>query len=187
MKALTWHGKGDMRCEDVPDPKIEDGRDAIIKVTACAICGSDLHIYDGVIPSMEHGDIVGHEPWAKWSKSARRTASSRSATAFTFLSPSHAENAFSAVADFSPAASARTPTRTRLPSYGAARPPASSATRICSAATRADRQNICVFPMLTSDRSRYLKDRPTSRCYSFRISSPPLFLANAMKILVTTA
>jgi threonine dehydrogenase-like Zn-dependent dehydrogenase len=61
MKALTWHGKGDMRCEEVDDPKIEDGRDAIIKVTACAICGSDLHIYDGVIPSMEHGDIVGHE------------------------------------------------------------------------------------------------------------------------------
>jgi threonine dehydrogenase-like Zn-dependent dehydrogenase len=61
MKALTWHGKGDMRCEAVPDPTIEDGRDAIIKVTACAICGSDLHIYDGVIPSMESGDIVGHE------------------------------------------------------------------------------------------------------------------------------
>jgi threonine dehydrogenase-like Zn-dependent dehydrogenase len=61
MKALTWHGKGDMRCDEVPDPRIEDGRDAIIKVTACAICGSDLHIYDGVIPSMEHGDIVGHE------------------------------------------------------------------------------------------------------------------------------
>jgi threonine dehydrogenase-like Zn-dependent dehydrogenase len=61
MKALTWHGRGDMRCEEVPDPKIEDARDAIIKVTACAICGSDLHIYNGVIPSMEHGDIVGHE------------------------------------------------------------------------------------------------------------------------------
>ncbi|WP_271899723.1 zinc-dependent alcohol dehydrogenase, partial [Candidatus Phyllobacterium onerii] len=61
MKALTWHGKGDMRCESVPDPEIEHGRDAIIKVTACAICGSDLHIFDGVIPSMEHGDIIGHE------------------------------------------------------------------------------------------------------------------------------
>jgi threonine dehydrogenase-like Zn-dependent dehydrogenase len=44
MKALTWHGKCDMRCESVPDPKIEHPRDAIIKVTACAICGSDLHI-----------------------------------------------------------------------------------------------------------------------------------------------
>jgi threonine dehydrogenase-like Zn-dependent dehydrogenase len=61
MKALTWHGKGDMRCESVPDPTIQDARDAIIKVTSCAICGSDLHIYDGVIPSMQHGDVIGHE------------------------------------------------------------------------------------------------------------------------------
>ena len=61
MKALTWHGKGDIRCESVPDPSIEDGRDAIIKVTACAICGSDLHIFDGVIPQMKKGDVLGHE------------------------------------------------------------------------------------------------------------------------------
>ena len=61
MKALTWHGKGDMRCETVPDPTIQDGRDAIIKVTACAICGSDLHLFDSVMPSMEKGDIIGHE------------------------------------------------------------------------------------------------------------------------------
>ena len=61
MKALTWHGKGDMRCESVPDPTIQDSRDAIIRVTGCAICGSDLHIYDGVIPTMERGDVLGHE------------------------------------------------------------------------------------------------------------------------------
>ena len=61
MKALTWHGKGDIRCESVPDPKIEHGRDAIIKVTSCAICGSDLHLLNGVMPGMESGDIVGHE------------------------------------------------------------------------------------------------------------------------------
>ena len=61
MKALTWRGKSDIRCESVPDPKIEDGRDAIIKVTACAICGSDLHIFDGVIPEMQSGDVLGHE------------------------------------------------------------------------------------------------------------------------------
>ncbi len=53
MKALTWHGKADIRCETVPDPTIQDGRDAIIKVTACAICGSDLHIYRR--PDPEHG------------------------------------------------------------------------------------------------------------------------------------
>ncbi len=61
MKALVWHGKGDMRCDTVPDPSIEQPRDAIIKVTACAICGSDLHLFDGVIPTMKNGDIVGHE------------------------------------------------------------------------------------------------------------------------------
>jgi threonine dehydrogenase-like Zn-dependent dehydrogenase len=61
MKALTWHGKSDVRCESVPDPKIQDGHDAIIKVTACAICGSDLHLFDGIMPTMERGDVLGHE------------------------------------------------------------------------------------------------------------------------------
>src|SRR5205823_14509744 len=61
MKALCWHGKGDMRCDTVPDPTIEGPRDAIIRVTATAICGSDLHMYDGIIPGMHSGDVVGHE------------------------------------------------------------------------------------------------------------------------------
>ncbi len=61
MKALTWHGKHDVRVENVPDPKILNARDAILKVTRTAICGSDLHLYDGYIPSMETGDILGHE------------------------------------------------------------------------------------------------------------------------------
>ena len=58
MKALTWHGKNDIRCETVPDPKIQDGRDAIIKVTACAICGSDCIFYSGLMPTMEKGDFL---------------------------------------------------------------------------------------------------------------------------------
>jgi threonine dehydrogenase-like Zn-dependent dehydrogenase len=61
MKALCWHGKNDIRYDTVPDPKIEHPRDAIIKTTSCAICGSDLHLYDHFIPGMEHGDIMGHE------------------------------------------------------------------------------------------------------------------------------
>ena len=61
MRALRWHGKHDIRCDTVPDPAIESGRDAIVKVTSCAICGSDLHLYDGFMPTMEHGDILGHE------------------------------------------------------------------------------------------------------------------------------
>ncbi|MGI4795005.1 MAG: zinc-dependent alcohol dehydrogenase, partial [Janthinobacterium lividum] len=61
MKALCWHGKRDIRCDTVPDPKIEHPRDAIIKVTACAICGSDLHLYNGFMPGMKGGDVMGHE------------------------------------------------------------------------------------------------------------------------------
>lgn len=61
MKALTWHGKHDVRIDNVDDPEIVNPRDAIIKVTATAICGSDLHLYDGYIPTMQSGDILGHE------------------------------------------------------------------------------------------------------------------------------
>ena len=61
MKALCWHGAGDIRCDSVPDPKIEDPRDVIIKVTSCAICGSDLHLMDGLMPTMKSGDVLGHE------------------------------------------------------------------------------------------------------------------------------
>src|SRR5438477_188608 len=61
MRALVWHGTTDIRCDTVPDPRIEEGRDAIVKVTACAICGSDLHLYDHFMPGMEKGDVMGHE------------------------------------------------------------------------------------------------------------------------------
>ncbi|MBA3945910.1 MAG: glutathione-dependent formaldehyde dehydrogenase [Herpetosiphonaceae bacterium] len=61
MKALCWYGKSDVRVETVPDPEILNPRDAIIKVTSTAICGSDLHLYDHYIPTMEKGDILGHE------------------------------------------------------------------------------------------------------------------------------
>lgn len=61
MKAVCWHGVNDVRVDTVPDPKILNPRDAIIKVTRTAICGSDLHLYDGYIPTMESGDILGHE------------------------------------------------------------------------------------------------------------------------------
>ena len=61
MRAVTWHGKHDIRVDNVPDPEILNPRDAIIKVTSTAICGSDLHLYDAVIPTMMKGDIMGHE------------------------------------------------------------------------------------------------------------------------------
>jgi threonine dehydrogenase-like Zn-dependent dehydrogenase len=61
MRALTWQGRHDVRVETVPDPEIVNPRDAIIEITSTAICGSDLHLYDGVIPGMKAGDVLGHE------------------------------------------------------------------------------------------------------------------------------
>ncbi|MDB4942045.1 MAG: fdh2 [Labilithrix sp.] len=62
MKALCWHGHGDVRVDNVPDPTIKDPTDVVIKITSTAICGSDLHLLDGYMPTMESGDILGHEP-----------------------------------------------------------------------------------------------------------------------------
>src|SRR4051812_10014337 len=61
MKAVCWYGRGDVRVEEVPEPRILNPRDAVIRVTLTAICGSDLHLFDGFIPTMMKGDILGHE------------------------------------------------------------------------------------------------------------------------------
>ncbi|MEU6770042.1 zinc-dependent alcohol dehydrogenase [Streptomyces sp. NPDC046759] len=62
MKAVTWHGRRDVRVEDVPDPRIEEPTDAVIRVTSTGLCGSDLHLYEVLTPFMTPGDILGHEP-----------------------------------------------------------------------------------------------------------------------------
>ena len=62
MRALTWHGKEDVRVSEVPDPEIVNPHDAIVEITATAICGSDLHLYDDYVPTMREGDVLGHEP-----------------------------------------------------------------------------------------------------------------------------
>ncbi len=62
MKALCWHGHGDVRVDDVPDATIQDPTDVVVKITSSGICGSDLHLLDGFMPTMEKGDILGHEP-----------------------------------------------------------------------------------------------------------------------------
>nr|MDT0665033.1 alcohol dehydrogenase catalytic domain-containing protein [Micromonospora sp. DSM 115978] len=62
MKAVTWHGKRDVRVDEVPDPKIEVGTDAIVRITTTNICGSDLHLYETLGAFMGEGDVIGHEP-----------------------------------------------------------------------------------------------------------------------------
>lgn len=62
MKAVTWHGKRDIRVDEVPDPEIKESNDAVIRVTSTGICGSDLHLYEVLGPFMSEGDVLGHEP-----------------------------------------------------------------------------------------------------------------------------
>jgi threonine dehydrogenase-like Zn-dependent dehydrogenase len=62
MRAVTWQGQGKVSVDTVPDPKIEDPGDVVVRITTTAICGSDLHLYDGYVPMMKKGDIIGHEP-----------------------------------------------------------------------------------------------------------------------------
>ena len=91
MKAICWHGKSDVRVDTVPDPKIEDPRDAIIRITSTCICGSDLHLYDGYMPTMEAGDVLGHEPMGEVVRGRQgRSRSSRRATAWSSRSRSPA-------------------------------------------------------------------------------------------------
>src|SRR5918911_1745791 len=61
MRATCWMGKYDVRVQQVPDPQILNDQDAIVRITSTAICGSDLHLYNGFVPTMESGDILGHE------------------------------------------------------------------------------------------------------------------------------
>ena len=61
MRAVCWHGPRDVRVDTVPEPEILNPRDAIVRVTSTAICGSDLHLFNGIIPTMESGDVLGHE------------------------------------------------------------------------------------------------------------------------------
>ena len=81
MKAVTWHGKRDVRVEQVPDPVIKEPNDAIVRVTSTNICGSDLHLYEVLAAFMEPGTSWATSPWAWSRRSARRPpATSRLAT-----------------------------------------------------------------------------------------------------------
>src|SRR6059036_1395547 len=75
MKAVTFHGKRDIRVETVPDPAIEQPTDAIVRITSSGICGSDLHLYEVMGPFMTEGDILGHEPMGVVEEVGRKVTS----------------------------------------------------------------------------------------------------------------
>ena len=124
MKALCWHGTNDIRCDSVPDPKIEEGRDVVIKVTSCAICGSDLHLMDGLMPTMKSGDILGHEFMGEVIETGSATPSLGRATGSSFPSTSIAASAASASSAIIRCASDPTAMRRWRPNSSATRRPA---------------------------------------------------------------
>lgn len=81
MKAVVWHGKRDVRVDNVPDPSIREATDAVIRVTSSGICGSDLHLYEVLGPFMTEGDILGHDRSESSKRSARRSPTSSRAIA----------------------------------------------------------------------------------------------------------
>ena len=76
MKAVTWHGKRDVRVESVPDPHLQEDTDAVIRVTSTAICGSDLHLYELLVRSSMRATFSGTKRWASWRRSAKRSGTS---------------------------------------------------------------------------------------------------------------
>ncbi len=152
MKALTWHGKHDIRCDSVPDPTIEDGRDAIIKVTACAICGSDLHLYNGIMPDMHSGDIMGHETMGEvvevGKDNQKLKVGDRVVVPFTIA----CGECFFCKRGFFSGANGPIPSRKKSKRCGVIRRPDCSAIPICSVASAAAKPNISACPMPMSDR-----------------------------------
>lgn len=155
MKALTWHGKHDIRCESVPDPQIEHGRDAIIKVTACAICGSDLHLYNGIMPDMHGGDIMGHETMGEVVDVGRDNKTlkvgDRVVVPFTIA----CGECFFCKRGFYSGCERSNPNPHKVREMWGNSPPGCSATRTFWEVSAAARPNICAFPMPMSGLSRF--------------------------------
>jgi D-arabinose 1-dehydrogenase-like Zn-dependent alcohol dehydrogenase len=143
VKALAWHGKGDIRCDDVRDPRIEHPRDAIIKVSACAICGSDLHIYGGIIPSMQSGDVLGHESMGEVVEVGSNNKALKVGDRVVVRSRSHVANVCSAGTDSTPAANVQIRITTRPPSCRAIPREDCSDTRTCSEDMPAAKRSSC--------------------------------------------
>ena len=107
MKALRWYGKEDVRVESVADPVIRDPRDILLKITSTAICGSDLHLYNGLMPTMGKATCSAMNPWEKVVEGVPRLQSLRLEIVWSCLSPSRAANASSARKVCSPCATDR--------------------------------------------------------------------------------
>src|SRR4029453_14901098 len=155
MKANCWYGKRDVRVEEVPEPKIINRGDAVVKITTSAICGSDLHLYNKLVPTMEKGDILGHDFMGEIVEMGREEKKLKQGVGVwgPFLSP--AANVF--FAQETCFLSVTTPTRTPgwRRSYTANRRPGFTAILICSAASPAGRPSTLGYRSPMSVRSKF--------------------------------
>jgi hypothetical protein len=153
MKALTYQGAKDVRVENVPDPILMADDDIILKVTATAICGSDLHIYRGKIPAMKHGDILGHEFMGVVEETGPGVTGLKRATGWSFRLSSPAANCFYCNKTLFAACETTNPGRGAIMNKKSRRQaPVCSATATCMAAMRAARPSMSGCPKPTSAR-----------------------------------
>ena len=154
MRALCWHGHGDVRVDTVPDPIIQHPRDAIIQITACAICGSDLHLYDGYQPTMKSGDILGHENMGIVVELGSEVKNLRVGDRVVVPLRLAVVSVGSVRKACIPLAREQTRTPSWLSKRWAGLLLAYLVSVTCWAATAADKRNICEFRWLTSGPSR---------------------------------
>ena len=174
MKALCWHGTGDVRIDTVPDPKIIESRDAIVKVTTTAICGSDLHLYGGLMPTMESGDVLGHEFMGEVMEvGPGRPASSSREIGWWCPLPFLAGPVSFARRVCSPCATRQIRMQRWRARPWDILPRACSVIPTCWAASPADRRNTYAFPLPTWVQSKFRPACGMSRCCSCPTSFPP--------------
>ena len=157
MKAVCWMGTEKLSVENVPDPRILNPRDAIVRITKTAICGSDLHLFDGFIPTMEQGDILGHEFMGEVVEVGPgiEAGKLKQADRWWCRSPSPAATAGSA--NTNSGRCAITPTRSLIAAKSCTASPApdSSGIRTCWGAMPEDRRNMPACPSRISVPSRF--------------------------------
>jgi threonine dehydrogenase-like Zn-dependent dehydrogenase len=136
MRALCWHGSGDVRVQDVPEPELINDRDAIVRVTSTAICGSDLHLYDGYMPTMRKGDILGHEFMGEVVEVGAGVTDLAVGDRVVVPFPIACGDCFFCKEGSGRCATTRTRTRGSRRPCSVTRRPGSSATPTCSAASR---------------------------------------------------
>jgi threonine dehydrogenase-like Zn-dependent dehydrogenase len=163
MKVLCRHGTHDIRYDTVPDPMIEAPRDAIVKVSNCAICGSDLHLFDGFMPGMKSGDIVGHEFMGEVVEvgpgNTKLRLGDRLVVPFT-IARGECEQCRRATTR---RASAATATRTWRPRRSGTRRRGCSATRTSRAAMQEGRPSTCACHRRTWRLSKFPTNWPVSK------------------------